>query len=72
MWYAQVLRAWCIFNNCACAFAEALLFMIQSHYKSCIFPFGMRWCILAQNTLRPRMCIHSTNEIVRYLVWISF
>ena len=40
----------CIFNDCAFIHAETLLFMVQSHYKSCVFPYGTRWCILAQNT----------------------
>ena len=35
--------------------------------KSCVFPYGTRWCILAQNTWLPRMCIGCTNKIVRYL-----
>ena len=46
--------------------------MVQSHYKSCVFPYGTRWCILAQNTWHPRMCIRCTHKIVRYFVWISF
>ena len=32
-----------IFNDCACALPETLLFMTQSHYNSCIFPYGTRW-----------------------------
>ena len=53
-------------------FAETLLVMAQSHYKSCVFPYGTRWCILAQNTWHPHMCTRCTNKIVCYLVWISF
>ena len=39
-----------LFNDCACALVETLLFMVQSHCKSCVFPYGTRWRILAQNT----------------------
>ena len=63
---------WCIFNDYTCALAGTLLFMIQSRYKSCVFPYGTRWCILAQNTRHPRMCIRCAHKIVRYFVWISF
>ena len=44
------------------------LFMVHIYYKSCVFPYGTPWCILAQNTLHPRMCIHFTNKKVLYLV----
>ena len=43
-----VLR-WDIFNDCACALLETLLIVVQSFNKSCVFPYGTRWCILAQN-----------------------
>ena len=56
-----VLR-WCIFNDCACALEETLLFMVQSHYKSCVFPYGTRCCILAH----PRMWIRCTNKMVMH------
>ena len=59
-------------NGCACALAETLLFMVQSHYKSCVFPYGTCWCTLSQNTWHPRMCIPCTQKIARYLVLISF
>ena len=36
-------------SDYACSLAETLLFMVQSHYESCIFPYGTRRCILAQN-----------------------
>ena len=52
MWYVQVcVCRWCIFNGCACALAETLLFIVQSHYKSCVFPDGACWCILAQSDM---------------------
>ena len=61
VWYVQV------FNNCVCALAETLLFIVQNHYKPCAFPYGSRWCwyILAQNTWHPRMCFRCINKIVR-------
>ena len=58
MWYVQV----CL----------GVVIAVLSHYKSCMFPYGTRWCILAQNTWHPRMCIRCKNKIVRYIVWISF
>ena len=61
----------CLFNYCACGLEETLLFMVQGHFQSYVFPYGTRWCILAQNTWHPRMCIRCTHKIVRYLVWIS-
>ena len=70
MWSLKSVLRWCIFNDCACALSETLLFMVKSRYRSCVFSYGTRWCILAQNTRHPRMCI--VNKIVRYLVWISF
>jgi len=27
--------------------------MVHTRYKSCVFPYSTRWCILAQNTWRP-------------------
>ena len=51
---------------------ETLLLVVHSHYKSCVSPYGTRWCILAQNTSHPRMCIRCTNKKGRYFVWISF
>ena len=61
-----------IFNYCACALSETFLFMVQSHYMSCVFPYVTHWCILAQNTRHPRMCLSCSHKIVCYLVWISF
>ena len=47
--FKSVLR-WCTSNDCGCALAETLLFMVLSHNKSCVFPYGTRQCILIQNT----------------------
>ena len=48
---------------------KTLLFMVQSRYKSCVFPYGTCWCILAKNTCHPRMCIHGVHtKWSRYLV----
>ena len=59
----------CIFNDCACTLAETLLFVVQSHYKSCVFPYGTRWCILAQNTWHPRILF--TRISAAALIWFS-
>ena len=45
MWYVQVCLA-----VIACAHARTLLFMVQSRYESCVFPYGTRKFILTQNT----------------------
>ena len=63
---------WCTFIDCGCAPVETLLVMVHSLYKSCVFRYRTRRCILPQNSWHPRMHIRSTNKIVRYLVWISF
>ena len=34
-----------------------LFCMVQSRYKSCVYPYGTGWCVLAQNTWHPPMCI---------------
>ena len=51
----------------ACALEETLVFMVQSHYKSYVFPCGTLWCIQAQNTRHPRIRIRCGHKIVRYL-----
>ena len=39
-----------------------VLFLVESQYKSRVFPYGTRWCVLAQNTWHPRMCIRMYKQ----------
>ena len=74
-YFFHVVRSSVSCSGACLTIAHALLqkhSCLWSHYKFCVFPYGTCWCILAQNTGHPRMCIRCSHKIVHYLVWISF